>query len=93
MEQPTFISPSIINYGPMADTDERRAVVRRLTDALYDYLTLDVVEMERGVKMAAEQANRPQRSHSGSRARRRRVREKYLSQLQKRMEQPEPSAE
>ena len=35
MEQPTFISPSIINYGPMADTDERRAVVRRLTDALY----------------------------------------------------------
>jgi len=60
MEQPTFISPSIINYGPMADTDERRAVVRRLTDALTSFQI---------------------------------VREKYLSQLQKRMEQPEPSAE
>lgn len=144
MEQPTFISPSIINYGPIADTDERRAVVRRLTDALYDYLTLDVVEMERGVKMAAEQANRPQPTYYGPRPTaemlveasegveilRERVdaaraqlsnrdaqdalgpllalmeagiigpmeemlreREKYLSQLQKRMEQPEPSAE
>lgn len=130
MEQPTFISPSIINYGPMADTDERRAVVRRLTDALY------------GVKMAAEQANRPQPTYYGPRptaemlveasegveSLRERVdaaraqlsnrdaqdalglalmeagiigpmeemlreREKYLSQLQKRMEQPEPSAE
>ena len=126
----------------MADTDERRAVVRRLTDALYDYLTLDVVEMERGVKMAAEQANRPQPTYYGPRptaemlveasegveSLRERVdaaraqlsnrdaqdalglalmeagiigpmeeilreREKYLSQLQKRMEQPEPSAE
>jgi hypothetical protein len=33
------------------DTDERRAVVRRLTDALYDYLTLDVTEMERHATM------------------------------------------
>ena len=36
------------------DTDERRAVVRRLTDALYEYLTLDVTEMERRVTFEAE---------------------------------------
>jgi hypothetical protein len=36
------------------DTDERRAVVRRLTDALYEYLTLDVTEMERHATMQAE---------------------------------------
>lgn len=39
--------------GPIVDTDERRAVVRRLTDALYDYLTLDVVEIERGMNAPA----------------------------------------
>ena len=34
----------------MIDTDERRAVVRRLTDAIYDFLTLDVEEYERATK-------------------------------------------
>jgi hypothetical protein len=29
------------------DTDERRAVLRKLTDALYDYLVLPITEMER----------------------------------------------
>jgi len=36
------------------DTDERRAVVRRLTDALYEYLTLDVTEVERRITFEAE---------------------------------------
>ena len=38
--------------GPVVDTEQRKAVVRRLTDALYEYLTLDVAEMERGAAMA-----------------------------------------
>lgn len=33
------------------DTEEVKAVVRRLTDALYDYLTLDVVGLERAATM------------------------------------------
>lgn len=56
MTPPAFPIPEA--YSRVTDTDERRAVVRRLTDALYDYLTLDVVEMERGAKMRDEAMKR-----------------------------------
>lgn len=36
----------------IADTLERRAVVKRLTDALYEYLTLDCTEYERAASLA-----------------------------------------
>lgn len=38
------------------DTEEVKAVVRRLTDALYDYLTLDVVGLERAATMPMPEA-------------------------------------
>ena len=38
---PTYVGPGVI------DTEERKQVYRRLTDALYDYLALPIVEMER----------------------------------------------
>jgi|ERR1017187_5449342 hypothetical protein len=34
----------------LTDTDEVRATVRKLTDALYEYLTLDVTAYERAAK-------------------------------------------
>ena len=49
----SFPAP-IHSQGSVVDTEERRTVVRKLTDALYDYLTLDVTEMERAVKMREE---------------------------------------
>lgn len=41
--------------GGLIDTDEVRATVRRLTDALYDYLTLDITAAERAVKQGQMQ--------------------------------------
>ena len=42
--------PGAVFYPPQQmqriDTDVRRAVIRRLTDALFDYLTMDITEME-----------------------------------------------
>lgn len=35
----------------MIDTDEVRATIRKLTDALFDYLTLDIVAYERAAKL------------------------------------------
>ena len=57
MFSPSFFPPgSRITYptsGPI-DTDERRAVARALTDALYEYLTLPITEMERAYKLQSE---------------------------------------
>lgn len=47
---PAELGPARIN------TDERRAVARALTDALYDYLTLPIAEMERAY---AQQSKTP----------------------------------
>lgn len=44
---PTFPMQAYPVPGSRIDTDERRAVARALTDALFNYLTLPITEMER----------------------------------------------
>src|SRR5271156_3056187 len=50
--------PRVFASSPAApmgvDTDERRKVARALTDALYEYLTLPITEMERAYKAQAQ---------------------------------------
>jgi hypothetical protein len=43
----------------IVDTDERRAALRKLTDALYDYLALPITEMERGEAASQEARKTP----------------------------------
>ena len=47
------ITPAYPTSDPI-DTDERRKVARALTDALYEYLTLPITEMERAFKLQSE---------------------------------------
>ena len=43
---PTFTSPKAYQEKVKKETERRRAIVRRLTDALYDFLTADADEAE-----------------------------------------------
>jgi hypothetical protein len=47
-------SPIRLFTAPVVNTAVRRKAIRRLTDALYGFLTLDLDEMEAAAKAAAE---------------------------------------
>ena len=51
---PTFHLHTPVGFAPF-DTDDRRAVIRKLTDALYDYLTIELTELEEFSKKQADQ--------------------------------------